>query len=241
MKKPYFQRLANLRANAESLDPEDVAELREILRDSPEEARLRPGQLHAYKNEIANILFAREPVPQGLPGQFIAMAEEEVQGSVWRDYCIQHLGANLENFAPAVRRECVKLFYRKTRKSKAGIAGTALIALSNASELHEVDIERVARRAYEVVADEKMGPARMTALQICVENGFSKALPLARELADSASDINLRASALAAVGILGGAEDVALLERSAKSGLYRVRTAAKAALARLERREAASG
>ena len=57
----------------------------------------------------------------------------------------------------------------------------------------------------------------------------------------SSRDINLRASALAAVGMLGKREDIPLLERNSKSGLYRVRTAAQSALARLERRRADAG
>lgn len=239
---PYFTRLANLRGISASPPAELETALAAFLRHSPEQSGLRPGQLHAFKNEIANILFAREPIREGLAEQFMAMAEEKKQSAVWRDYCVQHLGAVMERLSPEERRRCAGLFAGKTRLAEAGIAGTALIALSNNAGLPEIEEDDVARRAFAVASSRRMdAPSRMTALQICARHGCDKVLPLARRLARKSRNINLRASALAAIGTLGGQSDVALLEEYRESGLYRVRTAARAALARLERRVADAG
>jgi len=60
-----------------------------------------------------------------------------------------------------------------------------------------------------------------------VSSGFSEG-PYFTRLA------RLRASALAALGMLGGEEDKALIEECADSGLYRVRKVARVALTRLK-------
>ncbi|OGV74565.1 MAG: hypothetical protein A3K19_04835 [Lentisphaerae bacterium RIFOXYB12_FULL_65_16] len=81
-------------------------------------------------------------------------------------------------------------------------------------------------------------PTRITALQVCALMNHGPALAVAREIASGTDSACLRVSAIAAVGQLGDASDVALLERHATSRDTRIRTAAAAALERLRSKTA---
>jgi len=233
----YFKRLALLRKASNNLSSDQITALREFLCYSVDEAGLNNECLHAFKNEIANILLNQKMLPDGIVGQFIEMAEEERQGSVWRDYCVQHLGGVMSRLSDADREQCAEFFFKKTKVFDAGIAGTALIALSLNVDTQEIEKRSLAERAYEVAIDEEMDmPSRITAIQIAASHRSEKILSLARQLVDSSGNINLRASSLAALGSLGTDADLLLLEKYVNSGRYRLRTAACAALKRLETR-----
>lgn len=78
---------------------------------------------------------------------------------------------------------------------------------------------------------------KITALQIAATAGDTHALTPARAWAnDTATPVPLRMSALATLGILGNDTDKPLLDRLAQSGEFRLRTAARSALKKINAR-----
>jgi hypothetical protein len=74
-------------------------------------------------------------------------------------------------------------------------------------------------------------------LQIAAVAAHPGALPFAKKYAvDAALPVNLRMSALATIGMLGGREDLPVLRDQSKSSELRLTLAAKSALAKLKRR-----
>jgi HEAT repeat protein len=78
--------------------------------------------------------------------------------------------------------------------------------------------------------------ARISAFQVSALQGDRRALPRAVEAARNGGIIPLRVSAIAALGTLGGAEEIALLKGILEERNPSVRTAAGEALQRLVRR-----
>ena len=155
--------------------------------------------------------------------------------SVWRDYCIQFLGDWYRRADSESRREEIRETLWDAASRDWTIAGTALISLHRLG--NSIDRSRLAKKAYQIASDpESSSASRTTALQICATTGYEKALPLARDIAQSDAEIPLRVSALGAIGILGGSSDVAILKKYEKSAETRLRYAASAAIERIRRR-----
>jgi hypothetical protein len=234
--KTYGTRIKCVHALDKSLSPEEHDALYAVLYDKGG-LNMRPGQMHAFKNDIANILGAQDELPSDLSAHLILMYSDRSQDNVWRDYCIQHLSGCLDRAKePAERKAIQDTLWKATDEKGRSIAGTALIALRRSVNQPDVDKSKVAARALELVTDPKCGHlAKITALQMCAELGEKVVLPTAREIADSGSGVPLRMSAIAAIGTVGGKDDKALLDKYAASSDVRLRKSARSALSRLGR------
>lgn len=225
---------ARLKA-AQSLRPHlkhhEIRALFDFL-DRKQDPALRDDHFHALRNDVVNALFAQRSPPRDLGDALIAMYRDREHDPVWRDYCIQFLGVWLGVVEdPEQQVAARRILFEATAETGTTIAGTALLSLSR--NRGRVDGKQLAQRAYAVAADSAAGlPSRITALQVCAELGHNPAADVARKLAPS-GPATLRMSALAALGKLGGAEDLPLLEKAAGSRDVRIRKAARKAFERL--------
>ena len=76
-------------------------------------------------------------------------------------------------------------------------------------------------------------PAKITAFQVCAQLGDAELLPDARKVVISGDSVPLKISAIAYIGLMGGASDVELLKKYLSGTEIRLRVPAKAALKRL--------
>ncbi len=195
---------------------------------------LPEDDLHAFKNEVANALLRQQPLLEELPRHLLQQYADERQGEVWRDYCLQHLGALYQRADLTVRRAIANLLWKATGQKDGTHAGTALLALERNVRQAEIPRERLAARALSIAQDEAYAPEpRATALQVCVLLDERRALPPTRRLAQAETPTILRVSALGALGRLGDAADLALLAPLARDPDMRLRQAAEAACRRL--------
>jgi len=230
-------RLAALSFLGKAMPASDVDALLAFLdrRDSGD--ALPPEKLNALKNDVANLLRAQSKFPDALPWHLAAMWRDPGHDGVWRDYCLQHAGAAWDRIGdPAARREVRSVIWDAATNTAAPGSGTALIALRN---LALSGNERKANAAAGAFASAASAVApdgvRVTALQIAAELGHADAAPLARSiLADRRNPVHLRMSAAAALGRTGDASDLPALRALAASSEPRLRSAASAAVARLE-------
>ena len=167
----------------------------------------------------------------------IAVFRAHEQAPAILDYCIQHLGAVSERVEdPAALRDLRECLEEASRETARSYAGTALIALTHVPAPGNADRTFLLARTFALASDPAAHPAaRATALQIGAEQGFSGILPHVRALlADSSHPAAPPISALAALGALGDATDLARLDAFASSHpVPRFRPALSAARAKL--------
>ena len=231
----FDTRANSVRGLASSLAANDLPALYEWLRSNDDPGGLPSGTLNALKNEVADALVAMDPPPPGLADELIAGYRNPSVDPVWRDYCIQFLGSLIPKTEDeAVRARIVGVLWDATRDTAEATAGTALIALHRNLDVEGVGSESLARRALEICGSSAKPPVKATALQTAALLRSPDALPVAREWALS-GPATLRMAAIAAIGQLGDESDRSLLDRCSAEKDSRVKTAARAALKRLER------
>lgn len=230
----YNVRYAALKKLNPPLASNEVQALYAQLYRHSSEDPMPEDDLHAFKNEVANTLLRQKPPLEDLPWHLMQMYADQQQGEVWRDYCIQHLGALYHRADSPARRAIADLFWKATEQKDGTIAGTTLLALED--NVHKADIpkEHLAARALAIAQNDVYGPEpRATALQVCVLLGERRALLPARNLARTQSPTILRISAIGALGLFGDPDDLILLQPLTRDDDMRLRQAALAAVKRV--------
>jgi len=234
-KTDYRSRIQAVHGLPTDLSDNEIQALYAFINRKVGEDTLPPGQLNAIKNEVLDELRSQgEPSPD-FAHNMMAMYYDTTHDTVWRDYCIQHLGIWYPKIGDADERSAAaQLFWNALENTATSLAGTALIALSDNIGQPGIEKSAVTQKALDLCADPGTAAVtKTTALQICAGQGDRRVLPVAREIAESSGNTPLRMSALAAIGTLGDKSDRALLERFASSSDVRLRTAARSALGRL--------
>lgn len=232
--KTYGSRIKFVHSLDKRLSGDELNALYAMLYDKGG-LNMREGQMHAFKNDIANVMGSQDESPPDMAAHLILMHSDPSQDDVWRDYCIQHLSGCLQRSQDAAERQAIQeTLWKATEDARGGIAGTAIISLRRSVEQPDIDKDKVTGRALEMVNDPRCGHlAKISALQMCAELGESGLLPAARDIADSGAGVPLRMSAIAAIGTVGGEDDRALLDKYAASRDVRLRKSARSALSRL--------
>ena len=216
------------------LSDEEYKALFQFLARKPMEDALTSDELDALKNEVVNCLKNQGRNPAELIRRLVVLHQDESQGEVWRDYCVQHLGTLYKAAEGADREATRKLLFQATELMQSSIPGTALIALANNSGTTEMPVRQVTDKAVTMAGDASYGEAaRITALQICAKFSDMRVLLPAREIAFGKYGAPLRVSAIAALGAMGDGSDLDQLKPLVQSTDIRLRTAAAAAVKKL--------
>jgi hypothetical protein len=202
----------------------------------PQEENLPALQL--VKNNVMNLLIDQTLPPAGLTTALIDTCQDEKQDFVSRDYAVQHLvtwyeagAGDLADAKPRIRTALVE-----AASANNSIAGTALLGLHRlAINNPGFDRDGISQRALALAnSNTTVLPARITALQVCAEEGMREILPVVRSLVGPQNPTALRISAIAALARLGTAGDISLLTGLEARGDEGMRPAVNAALNRLQ-------
>ena len=226
------------------LPEKDVAALIAYLHTA--DGAMRVERVAALKNDIMNLLRSQEPPVEGLAETLIVMFEgrgisthnsstpnspTHPHPPAVLDYCIQHLGAMVNELDDAKRSRVREVFVKAAREKTKPYAGTALYSLAEdkrASAAQEGELKRLTLALCKPDANHA---ARIAAIQLAGERGYADALPVLREILSSPSrDAVLDIAAIGSVGLLGSADDIPLVESVAASGGRRYAVAANAAI-----------
>jgi HEAT repeat protein len=188
------------------------------------------------KNDVILALKNQESPPKDLGRLLLRVFNDREQDPVIRNYALQHLGTWYDRCAE--KTQVIEALWTGTADRDASIVGTALIGLKRLVQAPGgADKARLSTMAASLAADQAANDAaRMTALQVCADLEVKGVVPTAVALAESSASVPLRMSALAAVGAVGGPEQIPLLSSVLGDGDPRIQTAARAALRRLELR-----
>ena len=186
------------------------------------------------KNEVIRALKRQQPALEDLADALMTIFYDKQQDPVVRNYAIQHLSSWYAKLAE--KNKVLDALWAGTTDADPSTQGSALIALKSLAQPRtNMDKRRLGSVACGIARDGKASQvARATALQICAQLGNKEVLPTALALAHEPAGVPLRFSALAAIGALGGSQQVPLLKSLAAADDARIQTAARAALTRLQ-------
>jgi hypothetical protein len=198
------------------------------------------------KNELLDALCAQMPLPVDLADLLARMYRDREQNEVIRDYALQHLFTYYEKVengvsaeaATTIRAQVQEVFWEALSEVQTSIAGTALLGLSRLAETHrDLNTDRVAAAASQLATDVGAGElTRISAVQVCGRLKVLEVLPALKEVAETASSIPLRVSAIGVLGFIGGGPELDLLERILSDVNGRLKPAATLASKRIKHR-----
>ena len=238
-------------ARRRNLPEKDVAALIAYLRTA--DNAMRVERVAALKNDVMNLLRNQEPPVEGLAETLIVMFEgrgisthnsstpnspTHPHPPAVLDYCIQHLGAMLDELDEKGRLRVRAVLVKAAKRTKQPYAGTALYSLAedrHATSAQEAELKRL------TLALCKPGVnniARIAAIQLAGERGYAEALPVLREtLLGARRDAVLDTVCIGSVGLLGNADDIPILSRFSSDS--RRAAAVDAAIQRIKERAGA--
>ena len=239
-------------ARRRDLPEKDVAALVAYLRSKDDAMRVE--RVAALKNDVMNLLRSQEPPVEGLAETLIVMFEgrgisthnsstpnspTHPHPPAVLDYCIQHLGAMLDDLDEKGRLRVRAVLTKAARQTRQPYAGTALYSLDEDARTTLAQEAELKRLTLALCAPGANHAARIAAIQLAGERGFADALPLLRETLSAPSrDAVLDIAAIGSVGLLGNADDIPLVESVAARGGRRYAVAANAAIERIKNRVA---
>ena len=236
-------------ARRRDLSEKDVAALIAYLRRTDDAMRVE--RVAALKNDIMNLLRSQEPPVEGLAETLIVMFEgrdisthnsstpnspTHPHPPAVLDYCIQHLGAMQGEITDdATRRRIREVLVGAARRAGQSYAGTALYSLADDRRATFAQNAELKRLTLVLCRPEANSAARIAAIQLAGERGYAEALPILREtLSGERRDAVLDTVCIGSIGLLGNADDIALIERF--KGDSRRSAAVEAAIRRINER-----
>ena len=194
-------------------------------------------EFNGLKNELVFALLRQREGLTELAELLVRMSRAEETDATWRDYCVQFLGKCYPRINDTKSRESMADALWEALKNQRGGRGACSAArqlMTLGRTFPEFPPEKVSAASLEALLDPTCSEETKTALlQVCGILGERSALPAARTIAGLDSSPVLRASAIAAIGMLGDASDLPLLERLAVSGDMRVSIPACSAIDRI--------
>ena len=207
----------------------------------------------ALKNDVMNLLRSQEPPVEGLAETLIVMFEgrgisthnsstpnspTHPHPSVVLDYCIQHLGAMLDELDEKGRLRVRAVLAKAAKRTKQPYAGTALYSLAEDARATPAQDKELKGLALALCKPEANHAARIAAIQLAGERGYAEALPVLREtLLGARRDAVLDTVCIGSVGLLGNADDIPILSRFSSDS--RRAPAVDAAIQRIKERAGA--
>ena len=201
----------------------DVDALLAYLRATDDAMRIE--RVAALKNDVMNLLRSQEPPPKGLAETLMGIFEGGKHPPVVIDYCIQHLGAMVNELdesmrtgvrgAPALPDGGVRgVLVKAAREKTKPYAGTALYSLAEDKRATAAQEGELKRLTLALCKPGVNNIARIAAIQLAGERGYAEALPVLREtLLGARRDAVLDIVCIGSVGLLGNADDIPILSR----------------------------
>ena len=234
---PYAERVRLIHRLPPNLTPEQLERCRASLESPLAGQPLSDLEFNGLKNDmVLALLRQKEGLPE-LAGLLVRMSRAPWTDATWREYCVQFLGKCYPRINDTKSRKSMADALWEALKNQRGGRGAGSAArqlMTLGRTFPEFPQEKVSAASLEALLDPTCSEETKTALlQVCGILGERSALPAARTIAGLVSSPVLRASAIAAIDMLGDASDLPLLERLAVSGDMRVSIRACSAIDRI--------
>jgi len=208
-----------------------------FIKALPDTREQNPAALQLVKNDLLNALMQQTVPPMELTGTMIEAYQNPGQDPVTRDYVLQHLVTWYEQGAAGSSnaKQTIREVLGKAVQEDNSSAGTALLGMHRlAAGDPAFKHEQIKKYSLAMANGNHPMTIRITAIQVCAEEGAMEALPLIRSLALADTPMALRISAIGALGQLGGEQDIAALQQMERGSDLSLRPAIESALWRLQ-------
>lgn len=239
----YAERLKAVGSLSGRLTEVDLEMLQSFLLKPDSLDHSQMGQ--ALKNQILDELCALNPPPAGLGDVLTKMFRDSKQDDVIRDYAVQHMAAYYEQLATQpnserARQAVQKILWEAVNEPVGSVGGTALLALKRLSQEYTagIDQKKIGATALQMAGNPIVGElSHITALQVCAQLGNMEALPVALKAANNGESIVVKMSAIGALGLLGGPDQISYLNSVLSGPEDRLKPVAKHALMQISARQ----
>jgi hypothetical protein len=238
----YEERLNAISSLSGHLTDADWAVLQPFLLKPDGLDKDQLGQV--IKNQLLDALCALNPPPAGLGDVLTKMYRNHQQDEVIRDYAVQHLAAYYEQMttqhnSARTEQAVQNVLWEAVNETSDSIGGTALLALKRLSqEYTRFDQEKIATTALQMAGDNNAGElTHITAFQVCAQMGTADALPAVLQAAQNGETISVKMSAIGALGLLAGPEQIPFLNSVLAGTEDRLKPAAQHALEQITTRQ----
>ena len=235
-------------ARRRDLPKNDVDALLAYLRRADDVMRIE--RVAALKNDVMNLLRNQEPPVEGLAETLIVMFEgrgisthnfstpnspTHPHPPAVLDYCIQHLGAVVNELDEERRARVRGVLVKAARDKTKPYAGTALYSLTEDKRATAAQEGVLKRLTLALCNPGVNNVARIAAIQLAGQRGYAEALPVLREtLSGEKRDAVLDTVCIGSIGLLGNADDIPILSRFSSDS--RRAAAVDAAIQRIKER-----
>lgn len=205
------------------------------------------------KNELMDALCTLQPPPPGLRELLTQIYQNPGEDEVLRDYAVQHLAAFYRQMSSAAGLDATfqaaelqstrQTLWEALSQTDTSLAGTALLGLSQLAQSRwpGVDADQISAAALKLAQNDRAGElTRITAFQVCANLKAQDALPAIQYAAQNGQTVPVQISAIAALGALGDASQIPLLNSLLQDGNDRLRLPAQHALSQIASRLPAS-
>ena len=185
----------------------------------PKPADIDSGDWEHEVNSTLNALRAQEEMPSGFTDTLVDMAQIHAD-PVLRLYALQHLSFLHERENADGKARITNLFTTLAADDAGPMAGTAILMLSDLQRAGaSLDAAAIDTRAMALATSpQARHDVRVSAIHACVDRQIAAFLPEARRIAfDTTLPTVVRKAAIHAVGRMGDATDIALLEPLGKT------------------------
>ena len=235
-------------ARRRDMPEKEVAALIAYLRRADDAMRVE--RVAALKNDIMNLLRSQEPPVEGLAETLIVMFEgrgisthnfstpnspTHPHPPAVLDYCIQHLGAVVNELDEERRARVRGVLVKAARDKTKPYAGTALYSLTEDKRATAAQEGVLKRLTLALCNPGVNNVARIAAIQLAGQRGYAEALPVLRDtLSGEKRDAVLDTVCIGSIGLLGNADDIPILSRFSSDS--RRAAAVDAAIQRIKER-----
>ncbi|WOO39343.1 HEAT repeat domain-containing protein [Rubellicoccus peritrichatus] len=207
----FEQKLAAIRALGYTLSPEEIDAVFDLLNTSYRpELGVTAMQWDSLKNEALNQLTKQVEFPEDIYEQLAAVWSNRQLSDPSREYAVQFYVLFLER---AIREKSFTeddLQFISTTLTNSKLQGTALLGLGHLVDdfpglLESVELNQAAR---EVISGRTSPRVRSAAIQTLIRIGDASELTQIADIAVNSRDTVERLSAIAALGELGGDNEI---------------------------------
>ncbi len=233
----YVPRRRMMESLGDTLSTDEVRALLMFARSKPDEVGLSEDDFNGVGDVVLLKLEEQKNIHPDYTDHLVVMFYDESLNSMWRDYCIQHLGTVYKE-TPSDKQPVIRQLYSDALEPGSSFAGTAILSMKRSVGTSGLPEQDVAEKATKVAKSKQYSDAeRLSALAVAAEFNHPDAVGLAREIVVSKRSATFRMASLAVIGMCGDESDQALLEKYSTSSDIRLRTAASEALKNLNRKK----
>lgn len=231
----YYKRAKQLATITSSLQQNDIDAVHLFL-DQKEAGGLKTLEFNSLKNDLVLCLMRQSRKDDKLVPHLIAMYKDTTHDLVWRNYCVQFIGRVYQDSTMQEKSQLEKILQSVLKDPIPMLAVTGMIAIELNKDTIKFDKDLLYSRALELLQKDIPTYVKVTLIQICGMNRIKpdQVRPILRNILKNSKEVQLKVSAIAALGEYGNRDDLDIISPSYNSSDVRLRTAAMTAKKKMQ-------